>query len=389
MIYLDNGATTQPLPIVAKKMMEVMQEYYGNPSSYHTMGLTAEKYIKEASDFFSKALQCAPDEIIYTSGGTESNNMAIIGTALAYNRTGKRIITSQIEHASVHESFKYLEAQGYEVIYLPVDAKGYIDQDELVSLINDQTTLVSIMHVNNELGTIQEIEQIGQKIKMANKDTLFHVDAVQSFTKVPINRRGSKIDLLSISGHKIYGPKGVGLLYKNKQVKLTPLVLGGGQQKGYRSGTENVPGVVGMHIAAQRVMARMDEDIALMRALKQSLAEGILNTIEGTYINGPDLSDGAPHILNIGFEDIKSEVLLHALDGENIYVSSGSACSSNTKVTNSVLTAIGRSGLQLDQAIRFSLGIYNTKEQIDQTIVVLTKTIPMLRKVLSLGGKRR
>lgn len=389
MIYLDNGATTQPLQIVADKMMEVMLNDYGNTSSYHIMGIKAEKHIKAASDYFSKLLQCAPDEIIYTSGGTESNNTAIIGTALAYHRTGKRIITSQIEHASVREPFRYLEEQGFEVIYLPVDESGYVDMDQLVASINNETTLVSIMHVNNELGTIQAIETIGKRIKEKNKDTLFHVDAIQSFGKVPIKRQSSMIDLLSVSAHKIYGPKGVGLLYKNKTVKMNPLVLGGGHQRGYRSGTENVPGVVGMHIAAREVMKNFDGHTALMRALKHQLAKGITGTIEGTYINGPDLKDGAPHILNIGFEDIKSEVLLHALEGAGIYVASGSACSSNKKVTNSVLESIGKSGLALDQAIRFSFGINNTQEQIDETIVVLQKTIPMLRKVLSSGGKRR
>lgn len=389
MIYLDNGATTQPLKIVAEKMMEVMLNDYGNTSSYHAMGLAAEKHIKAASDYFSKILQCAPEEIIYTSGGTESNNTAIIGTALAYHRTGKRIITSQIEHASVHEVFKYLEEQGFEVIYLPVDSSGYVDIDQLLASINDETTLVSIMHVNNELGTVQDIETIGQKIKEKNKQTLFHVDAIQSFTKVLINRQNSKIDLLSISGHKIYGPKGVGLLYKNKNVKMAPLLLGGGHQRGYRSGTENVPGVVGMHVAAQEVMGKFDEHATALGTLKEELVNGIKATIEGSYINGPDLKDGAPHILNMGFDNIKAEVLLHALEGANIYVSSGSACSSNKKVTNSVLESIGKSGQALDQSIRFSFGINNTQEQINETILVLQKTIPMLRKVLSLGGRKR
>lgn len=389
MIYLDNGATTQPLPVVAEKMMEVMLEDYGNPSSYHTMGLIAEKHIKESSAYFSKVLQGSPEEIIYTSGGTESNNMAIIGTAMAYKRIGTRIITTKIEHASVHEAFRYLEQLGFEVIYLNVDSQGYIDLDELVSSINDQTTLVSIMHVNNELGTVQNLEKIGQKIKQTNSQTFFHVDAIQSFTKVSINRRNSKIDLLSISAHKFYGPKGVGLLYRNKNLRMNPLLFGGGQQKGYRSGTENVPGVVGMHMAAKEMMTRFDHEVARMSALKEDLANRILSTIEGTYTNGPNIKDGAPHILNIGFEDIKAEVLLHALEAAKIYVSSGSACSSNKKVTNSVLKAIGKNNEALDQAIRFSLGINNTQEQIEETVLVLEKTIPMLRKVLSLGGKRR
>ena len=389
MIYLDNSATTQPLEVVANKMMEVMRVDYGNPSSYHTMGLTAEKHIKEASKYFAEVLQCQADEIIYTSGGTESNNMAIIGVALAYIRDGKRIITTEIEHPSVYQVFKHLEGQGFEVIYLPVDSHGHIDIDDLESSINDETTLVSIMHVNNELGTVQDIEKIGQKIKGKNKNTIFHVDAIQSFSKIPINRRSSKIDLLSISSHKIYGPKGVGLLYKNKNVKMGPLFFGGGQQKDYRSGTENVPGIVGMYVAAKEIMANFDGYANKIRLLKEELGNSILNNIDGTYINGPDIEDGAPHILNIGFEDIKSEVLLHALEAANIYVSSGSACSSNKKADNQVLDSIGRDKGQLDEAIRFSLGINNNMEEMQETLAVLQKTIPMLRKVLSPGGKRR
>ena len=389
-IYLDHGATTQPLPMVVEKMMAVMVGDYGNPSSYHKMGLQAENYIKEASGYFASIFQCSPDEIIYTSGGTEANNMAIIGTALAYQRIGKRIITTQIEHASVRESFRYLETQGFEVIYLPVDAMGYINIDQLVDAINDETTLVSIMHVNNEIGTIQEIEKIGPKIKQKNPNTYFHTDAIQSFGKVPINRQQSCIDLLSISSHKIYGPKGTGLLYKNKNVRVHPLILGGGQQKGYRAGTQDVPGIVGMHTAAQQVITHLEEYDLHMRMIKQELTNNIIDQIENVYVNGPDITQGAPHIVNIGFQDIRSEVLLHALEAENIYVSSGSACSSNKKQEiSSTLEGIGKNGIERDEAIRFSFGIHNTPEQVKKTVLVLQKTIPMLRKVLSLGGNRR
>lgn len=389
MIYLDNAATTQPLDIVIDKMMEVMKEDYGNPSSYHKMGLDAENHIKEASNFFARQLQCSPEEIVYTSGGTESNNMAIIGTALAYKRSGMRIITSKIEHDSVSQAFRFLEEEGFEVIYLDVDTNGYIDKEELSSSINDQTSLVSIMHVNNELGTIQNIEEIGRTIKNKNKNTFFHVDAIQSFAKVPIKRRKSQIDLLSISGHKIYGPKGVGLLYKNKNLLTRPLIHGGGQQRGYRSGTENVAGIVGMHIAAREMISDFDKYTNELYSLKERLANGIINNIEDTYINGPKVKDGAPHILNIGFKDIKSEVLLHALESSNIYVSSGSACSTNRQAHSQSLQSIGRDKEELDEAIRFSLGINNKESDIDQTIIVLKETVPMLRKVLRPGGKRR
>jgi len=389
-IYLDHAATTRPLEVVAEKMMQVMLGDYGNPSSHHKMGLQAEKHIKEASNYFAQVLQGSADEIIYTSGGTESNNMAIIGTALAYQRVGKRVITTQIEHSSVKEAFNYLQSQGFEVIYLPVDQEGYVNINQLADSINDQTSLVSIMHVNNEIGTIQEIEKIGTLIKEQNPNTHFHVDGVQSFGKIPINRKRAAIDLLSISGHKIHGPKGAGLLYKNKNTRMHPLILGGGQQQGYRPGTENVPGIVGIHEAAKQVITRLDQDANQMNMLKQELTSKIINRIENVYVNGPDIVQAAPHIVNIGFKNIRSEVLLHALEAEDIYVSSGSACASNkNQGVSSTLEAIGRNNMERDEAIRFSFGTDNTSEQVEKTVVVLEKTIPMLRSVLRLGGKRR
>lgn len=379
-IYLDHAATTQPFPKVAEKMIQVMVEDYGNPSSLHKIGMCAEKHIKEASEYFANVLQCGQDEIIYTSGGTESNNMAIIGVALAYQRIGKRIITSRVEHPSVNEPFKYLEEQGFEVIYLPVDSEGNVDLEQLKFSINKETTLISIMHVNNEIGTVQAIEEIGAIIKQNNKNTFFHVDAVQSFGKIVIPRQRSNIDLLSISGHKIYGPKGVGILYKNKNVRIKPLVVGGGQQKGYRSGTENVPGIVGIYTAAKEIIPQLDEYSKKLHNLKKQLTEGILSSIDKTYINGPPIEKAVPHIVNIGFEKVRSEVLLHALEAENIYVSSGSACASNKKSNSIILEAIGNTKPQLDEAIRFSLGVNNTEQQIDKTILTLKKIIPMLRK---------
>lgn len=389
-IYFDHGATTRPLETVVEKMMAVMLEDYGNPSSYHKMGMKAENHIKKASDYFANVFQCSSDEIIYTSGGTESNNMAIIGTALAYQRIGKRIITTQIEHPSVKEPFRHLENQGFEVIYLPVDREGYINIDQLTDAINDETTLVSIMHVNNETGTIQDIEKIGARIKQKNPNTHFHTDAIQSFGKVPIYRQKSFIDLLSVSSHKIYGPKGVGLLYKNKNVRMHPQILGGGQQKGYRAGTQDVPGIVGMHVAAEDVITHLKQYGAHVESIKEKLTNMIIDTIEDVYVSGPNVTLGAPHIVNIGFKDIRSEVLLHALEAENIYVSSGSACSSNKKQgTSSTLEAIGKDEAERDGAIRFSFGIHNTPEQVEETVLVLQKTIPMLRKVLRLGGNKR
>lgn len=389
-IYLDNGATTKPLEEVVEQMKTLMLEEYGNPSSYHKMGLQAEQNIKDSSDYFARVLQACPSEIIYTSGGTESNNMAIIGTALAYQRRGKRIITTQIEHPSVQEAFRHLESQGFEVTYVSVDKEGYIDLDQLIRAIDDQTTLVSVMHVNNEIATVQDIEKIGNKIKETNPQTLFHVDAVQSFGKIPIHRKRSAIDLLSISSHKIHGPKGVGLLYKNKNVRIHPLILGGGQQGGLRSGTENVAGIVGMHVAAKHAISNREAHAEKMSMIKEKLTKEIISRIDNSYVNGPDVSQGAPHIVNIGFQDIRSEILLHALEGENIYVSSGSACSTNkSKEVSATLVAIGKKGTELDQAIRFSFGVFNSIDEVDKVLLALEKNIPMLRKVLQLGGKRR
>lgn len=379
-IYLDNAATTQPLDQVIEAMVCAMKESYGNPSSLHKKGMEAETKMKQATQFFTTALGVAPEELIYTSGGTESNNLAIIGAAMAHKRVGRRVITSAIEHASVKEVFDYLGSEGFEVVVIPVDDKGQIIMECLEEAINDETILVSIMHVNNEIGTIQDVEKIGKLIKKKNPKTLFHVDAIQSFTKVALPIKSGQIDLLSISGHKFYGPKGVGLLYKNKGARILNLVHGGGQQKNLRSGTENVPGIVGMHTAAQCMLTDGEAHRKHLRACKIYLGTQILEQIADTHVNGPDLEEGAPHILNIGFKDVRAEVLLHALEQEGIFVSSGSACSSNKVVKEGTLVALGLPKHHLDNAIRFSFGVHTTKEDLDQTIKVLKDKITMLRK---------
>ncbi|MGL4739076.1 MAG: cysteine desulfurase family protein [Cellulosilyticaceae bacterium] len=379
-IYLDNAATTRPLDEVIDAMCSVMKEQYGNPSSLHKKGMEAETKIKQATQYFEKVLGAAAEEIIYTSGGTESNNLAIIGTAMAHKRTGKRIITSAIEHASVKEVFDYLAGEGFEVIELPVDTEGKIDLMYLEESINHETILVSIMHVNNEVGVVQDIEKIGKLIKKQNSKTLFHVDAIQSFTKVALPIRSGQIDLVSISGHKFYGPKGIGLLYKNKRARILNLVHGGGQQKNMRSGTENVPGIVGMHVAAEQIQKQGESYREHLRACKVYLGSQILEMIPDTHVNGPALEDGAPHILNIGFKDVRAEVLLHALEQEAIFVSSGSACSSNKVAKAGTLVALGLPKEHLDNAIRFSFGIETTMANLDQTLQVLKDKIAMLRK---------
>lgn len=386
-IYLDNAATTRPLEQVAKTVEKTMLNVYGNPSSLHKKGMEAENIIKESNQFFATKLGCTADEIIYTSGGTESNTTAIIGSCMAYRRRGNKIITTAIEHPSVLEVFRYLEEQGFELCILGVDQEGYINLEELETAIDDQTLLVSIMHVNNEIGTVQPLEQIGTMIKQKNKNTLFHVDAVQSFGKLPIHVKRAKIDFLSISAHKFYGPRGVGILYKNKDVRMQSLLVGGGQQKNMRSGTENVPGIAGTLEAARYVYSYQNEMLNHMMQCKEMLAQSILSEIPDTWINGPSLEEGVPYILNIGFKDVRAEVLLHALEQEGIYVSSGSACSTHKKIKGGVLVAIGCSTANLDNAIRFSFAHDTKIEDLNMVLQALKAKITVLRR-FTVGGRR-
>lgn len=386
-IYLDNAATTRSLETVIESVTSVMRESYGNPSSLHKKGMQAENLVKDSSECLSKILGCAKEEIIYTSGGTESNNLAILGTAYAYEKRGKKIITTAIEHPSVGQVFEHLENKGFEVAILEVDEMGYINYSQLEEEVDEETILVSIMHVNNEIGTVQNLEKIGEIIKSKNPNTVFHVDAIQSFSKVPITLKRSKIDLLSISGHKFYAPKGIGVLYKNKAIRIINILHGGGQQKNLRSGTENVPGVVGIHAAAEYVYKNFNDLTTHYRECKTYLFNQTKEKIDRIYLNGPALEEGAPHILNIAFEDVRAEVLLHALEQYGIYVSSGSACSSNKVNPKGTLYAIGKQGQGLDNAIRFSFSHETTKEDLDEVVSVLESQIRLLRK-FTLGGKK-
>lgn len=387
-IYFDNAATTKPSSQVLEKVIAVLKDDYGNPSSLHLKGVEAEKHIKETTSVLSSLLKVGEDEIYYTSGGTESNNLAILGTAYAYHRTGKHIITTKIEHPSVYRTFQYLEDEGFEVTYLPVDSLGYIEGDKLKGLIRKDTILVSIMHVNNEVGTIQNIEKIGRVIKAANPNTIFHVDGIQSFGKISIPAKKWGIDLFSISSHKLHGPKGVGALYKRKEVRLIPLLYGGNQQKGLRSGTENVPGIAGLGIAAKDIYKELDVNNKYLYLLKNMLWTGIQESIEDVCIHGPSIEEGAPHILNIGFADIRAEVLLHALESKKIYVSTGSACASNQSHPSETLQSLGLTKDQVQGSIRFSFSKFNTKDEIEKCIEALIEIVPMLRRFKE-GGNRR
>ncbi len=379
-IYLDNSATTMVRPEVAKLMYEIMTKDYGNPSSMHIKGVQAERYLREAKEIFAGILKVSEKEIFFTSGGTEGDNMAIIGAALAGRRRGKHIITTVIEHPAVLESCAFLEKNGFEVTYLPVNAAGQVEPDTLKAALRDDTVLVSVMYVNNEIGAIEPVSELGRVIKEYNKDILFHVDAVQAFGKFRIHPYKENIDMLTMSSHKIHGPKGVGAIFIKDKTKIQPIALGGGQQKGMRSGTENVPGIAGMAMAAKELYDKFDEDVNRLYELKEYFVREITG-IEGATVNGLTGRDSAPHVVSVSFDGItKSEVLLHALEDKGIYISSGSACSSNKPSLSSTLKAIGVKNDLLYATLRFSFSVFTTKEELEYTINAVKELLPVLRK---------
>ena len=379
--YLDNAATTRVFPEVREMMVHVMEEDFGNPSSKHTKGITAENYIKEAKETICTQLKCKPKEIIFTSGGTESNNMAFIGTAIANRRAGKHVITTRIEHASVHEPMAYLEEMGYDVTYLPVDSTGRVSVEELENAIREDTFLISIMYVNNEVGSVQPIEQIGQMLKKKHPQILFHVDAIQAFGKYKIVPKKLGVDMMSVSGHKIHGPKGSGFLYVNEKVKIRPILFGGGQQDGMRSGTENVPAIAGLGVAVKEIYTGHLEKRAKLYELKKRLIAG-LQDVDGVTINAliDPIEETAPHIVSVSFANTRSEVMLHALAQKGVFVSSGSTCSSNHPELSGTLQAIGVKSELLDSTLRFSFSVMTTSEEIDYAIEVVKEVLPVLRK---------
>ncbi|MEJ6951404.1 cysteine desulfurase family protein [Natronospora cellulosivora (SeqCode)] len=376
-VYLDNSATTRPLDEVVKATVEVLQENYGNPSSLHNKGLTAERVLKKAREKIAEKLKVSAQEIYFTSGGTESNNLAIKGIAYQYQNRGKHIISSEIEHASVLESFKALEKEGFEVSYLKVDKQGYISLEELENTIKNTTSLVSLIHVNNELGTIQDIKKIGKIIKNKNPLTYFHIDAVQSLGKILLEPAKNNIDLLTISSHKIHGPKGIGALYLKKGIEVKTQSHGGGQEKGIRNGTENVPGIAGL-IPAIEALPDFSNNYPAnekLEKLKTYFLEKLKEVKKEVVINSPE--KGAPHVLSLSFPGIKAEVLIHSLESKGIYVSTGSACHSRNAVKSHVLRAINLPEKLIDGTIRVSFSHFNTKEEIDYTINTLNEQLEM------------
>ena len=378
-VYLDNSATTRAYDSVGDLVRKVMCEDYGNPSSMHAKGVTAEHYIKEAKETLAKLMKVQDKEIFFTSGGTESDNLALMGVARANRRRGNHLITSAIEHPAVINTMRHLEEEGYRVTFLPVDRYGRIRLDALKEALCEDTILVSVMYVNNEVGSVQPIAEAASIVKAYNKDILFHVDAVQGFGKYRIYPRKLNVDLCTISGHKIHGPKGIGALYVGSHVKIQPIVFGGEQQKNVRSGTENVPGIAGLGLAAKLIYQDLDEKVARMRELKAHFIEGV-QKIEDITIHGLYDETSAPHIISVGFAGIRSEVLLHALEEKGIYVSSGSACASNHPQISGVLKVIGAGQEYLDATLRFSMSEFTTPEEIDYTLETLYNIVPVLRK---------
>lgn len=377
-IYFDNSSTTKPYKKVIEEIATAMEEYFGNPSSLHKIGMKAEKKLTEARDFLGKSINASKEEIYFTSGGSEANNLIIKGLV----KPGHHVITTVFEHHSVLMTYKELEKSGVKVTYLDVNKDGKISLDELNEVICKDTVLVSIMHVNNEIGTIQDIEEIGNIIKEKSSRAKFHVDAVQSYGKLNINVKKMNIDMLSISGHKIHGPKGIGFCYIKKGMVLNSLINGGSQEGGFRGGTQNVPAIIGLHKAAEITFSNQEENFNYIKNLKKYMIEK-LQEIDDLRINSPLREDFTPYILNVSFIGVRAEVLLHLLEDKDIFVATGSACTSKTSASSGsyVIKALGLEKKEIESAIRFSFSRFNNKEEVDKVVEVLKSSLKFLRRV--------
>lgn len=410
--YMDHAATTKICPAAKDKMIEAMDVNYGNPSSRHRKGVEAEQYIRNTAGILAKEWKVQEKEIILTSGGTESNNLALIGAAMANKRAGMHIISTRFEHASVYQPLEFLATQGFRISYINVDAMGHVCMEELLGEICDETILVSVMYVNNEVGAVQDIAAISRAIKEKKPDVLLHVDAIQAFGKYRIYPKREGIDLMSVSGHKIHGPKGSGALFVRDRVKVKPIIYGGGQQRDMRSGTENVPAIAGLGAATEWMYQNFDYNLSRLKECKIALIQRMLQ-LEGVNVNAvfneeetayikagrPHiLTEGmtaedvnvvrtavertAPHVLSVSFNGVRSEVLLHALEDKGVYVSSGSACSSNHPALSGTLQAIGVAKDLLDSTLRFSFSVETTQEEIAYAAEMTAQLLPMLRRTL-------
>lgn len=376
-IYFDNSATTMPYDEVIKEVSNGMKEYFGNPSSLHKIGMKCEKRLNEVREYFASTIKCNRDEIYFTSGGSEGNNLILKGLL----KPGHHFITTTFEHHSIINTCKELEANGVKITYLDVDSEGRISLEDLEEAIRKETTLISIMYVNNEMGAIQDLEAIGNLIKERSSRAKFHVDAVQGYGKLPIDVNKAKIDFLTVAGHKIHGPKGTGFVYIKKGIVLNSLISGGGQEKGLRAGTENLPAIIGFEKAAKITFENIDERYKYISELKEYFIEK-LKDIKDVRINS-GMNNFSPYILNVSFLGVRAEVLLHLLEDSGIYVATGSACTSKSSAAHGsyVIKALGLNNKEIESAIRFSFSYQNTKEEIDYTIDVLKKSLMFLRRV--------
>lgn len=378
-VYFDNAATTRVLDSVRDIVVKTMTEDYANPAARHKKGMAAEQYIRQARSQIARTLKAGEREILFTSGGSEANNMALVGTALANRRRGQHIISTAVEHPSVYNPLAYLEEQGFVVTFLPVDGEGHISMADLKAAIRPDTILLSVMYVNNEVGAVEPVEAISRLAKAENPGILVHVDAIQAYGKYQIRPKQQGIDLLSASGHKFHGPKGVGFLYIGRGIKVKPLIYGGGQQWNLRSGTENVPGVAGLGAAAAEMYNGLEQKVSHLVLLKDYMTDR-LEGIEGITLNSRRGLESAPQIVSASFAGVPGEVLLHALAERGIYVSSGSACSTHHPGVSTTLKGIGLNPPLLNQTLRFSFGLFNTREEIDYSIGVLQELLPVLRR---------
>ncbi|MDY3018141.1 cysteine desulfurase family protein [Blautia sp.] len=378
-VYFDNSATTRCYDSVKDIVIRTMTEDFGNPSAMHLKGVEAEKYVKDSAAQLARILKVQEKEILFTSGGTESDNLALIGGAMANKRSGNHIITTAVEHPAVSQPALFLQEQGFEVTYLPVDSRGVVKLDALEAVLRPDTILVSVMFVNNEVGAVMPVEEISRRIREKSPKALFHVDAIQAFGKYRIYPKKMGIDLLSVSSHKIHGPKGVGFLYISEKAKIQPQILGGGQQSGMRSGTDNVPGIAGLGVAAEEIYRNLDANVEKMYCLKEHIAKGLAK-IPDIRMNGMDLREGAPQILSISVMGVRSEVLLHSLEERGIFISAGSACSSHKRKPSSTLAAMGMPKDQIESTVRLSFSEENTVEEADYFLQVMEEIVPMLRR---------
>lgn len=377
--YFDNAATTRCCDGAKARVIQALSEDYGNPSSLHVRGMEAENQIRKAREQIGRTLKCKESELIFTSGGTESNNLAILGAAMANRRRGMHLITTEVEHPAVSSPMKFLEEQGFTVTRLKADRDGLISLEELEQAIRPDTILVSVMYVNNEIGAVEPVEEAARVIHSRNPETLFHVDAIQAYGKYMIYPGRTGIDLMSVSGHKIHGPKGVGFLYVKEKTRIIPVMYGGGQQKNMRSGTENVPGIAGLGQAAQEAYEDFSRKQAYLYGLKERFLAGLAG-LEWAHVNGKTGRDSAPHIISLSVDGVRSEVLLHGLEDKGIYVSAGSACASNKPAPSSTLQAIHVKREYLDSTIRISFCRENTPEEVDECLDVLKSLVPVLQR---------